>query len=79
MTVDTLTIYEQLKSSSLNDEAARGIAEVLRNVVENDLATKLDIEIIRKEIETAKADIIKWVAGMLVAQAAVFAALVKLL
>ena len=41
-----------------------------------DLATKADVQFM---INDARADIIKWVAGMLVAQSAVIAALVKLL
>ena len=47
--------YEQLKSSNLSDEAAKGIANVIQNVVETDLATKTDIEFIRVEIEKTKA------------------------
>lgn len=38
-----------------------------------------DSESIRKEIAESKSEIIKWVAGMLVAQAAIVATLVKLL
>ncbi len=34
---------------------------------------------LKAEIEAAKPDIIKWLAGLLIAQAAVVAALVKLL
>jgi hypothetical protein len=33
----------------------------------------------KEDLERVKADIIKWVAGMLVAQAAIVSALVKLL
>jgi hypothetical protein len=33
---------------------------------------------LKAEIETAKADIIKWIAGLLLAQAALVATLVKL-
>ncbi len=74
--VDTLKIYERLKNAELNDKAAKEIAEVFSDVIEKELATKSDI----KELESRlKADIIKWVAGMLVAQAAIVATLVKLL
>ncbi|KJR40910.1 hypothetical protein MCHI_003203 [Candidatus Magnetoovum chiemensis] len=38
--------------------------------------TRADLEV---KIETIKSDMIKWVAGMLIAQAAIVAALVKLL
>lgn len=74
--IDTLRIYERLKAAELSDRAAKEIAEVIKNVVEDHLATRADVE---KIVEKAKVDIIKWVAGMLVAQAAIVAALVELL
>ena len=113
--IDTLSIYQRLKSANLKDEAAQEIADVFRDVIESNLATKTDIELIRADIAATKADveliradieyvktdiekvkvdiektieiavtktkveIIKWVAGMLVAQAAIVATLVKLL
>lgn len=81
--IDTLKIYERLKSADLPDKAAKEIAEVFRETIDEQLATKKDLAILKSELETAisktKADIIKWVAGMLVAQAAIVATLVKLL
>ena len=71
-TIDTLKIYERLKCANLDDSAAKEIAEVLNDVTKSHLVTKADLE-------KAKVEIIKWVAGMLVAQAAIVAALVKLL
>jgi len=122
MTIDTLQIYEQLRSSSLPDEAAKGIANVIKNVTESELASKRDIAEIRqdianihrdiadihkeianiykaieqlradmtqaiemakielrRDIANTKADLIKWMAGMLVTQAVVIAAIVKLI
>ena len=123
MTIDTLQIYEQLRSSSLPDEAAKGIANVIKNVTETDLANKRDVALIQKDIEqvrseltqkieqmrseltqkieqmrseltqkielgnmelrrdmeSMRAGLLKWMAGMLVTQAVVIAALVKLL
>ena len=38
--VDTLTIYEQLKSADLSEVAAKGIANVLKSIMESDLAKK---------------------------------------
>ena len=114
--VDTLNIYQRLKSANLNDEAAKEIAEVIKDVTESGLVTTIhfdktieitklefqkeiettkaelqkeietakaelqkEIEITRAEIYKSKADILKWVAGMLVAQTGIIAALVKLL
>jgi hypothetical protein len=59
---------------------AEALAEVLADALKtSDLATRTDVETLRREIAEAKADIIKWLAGLLIAQAAVVAALVKLL
>lgn len=71
-TIDTLKIYERLKCANLDDLAAKEIAEVINDVAKSHLVTKADLE-------KAKIEIIKWVAGMLVAQAAIVAALIKLL
>ncbi len=76
MSLDTLQIYERLKGAKLDDLAANEIAEVIKDVAEGHLVTKEDVE---KIITNAKVEIIKWVAGMLLAQAAIVAALVKLL
>jgi hypothetical protein len=81
--IDTLKIYERLKAADLPEKASKEIAEVFRETIEERLATKQDLKELEKQIELkiseAKVDLIKWVAGMLVAQAAVITALVKLL
>jgi hypothetical protein len=81
--IDTLKIYERLKAADLPEKASKEIAEVFRETIEERLATKQDLKELEKRIELkiseAKVDLIKWVAGLLVAQAAVIAALVKLL
>lgn len=74
--IDTLAIFERLKNANLNEDAARGIAEVLKDVTETNLVTKVDLEL---ELERTKADLVRWVAGLMVAQAAVIVALIKLL
>jgi hypothetical protein len=118
--IDTLNIYNRLKSAGLPEASAKEIAEVFRETIEENLATttdlkttesnltkyiesvraelKKDIESVRAELKTelkknvelvraelrkeiaeSKASTIRWVAGMLVAQAALIATLVKLL
>lgn len=81
--MDTLEIYERLKKAQLREQAAKEIAEVFKEVTERNFATKGDIENLRlgveKIVSQAKVEIIKWVAGRLVAQAAIVATLVKLL
>ena len=73
---------EQVRSELKKD------IEQLRTEVKKDIEQlrselKKDIELLRsdlqKEIAESKAGIIRWVAGMLVAQAVLIAALVKLL
>ena len=81
--IDTLNIYSRLKSTGLSEESAKGIAEIFQETIEEKLATKNDLELVKnelkKEIAESKFDTIRWVAGMLVAQAALIATLVKLL
>ena len=93
------------KSTGLSEESAKEIAGVFRQTVDENLASKIDLEQVKnelkkdieqlrselkkdiellrsdlqKEIAESKAGIIRWVAGMLVAQAVLIAALVKLL
>jgi len=74
--IDTLKIYERLKGANLEESAAKEIAEVIKDVAESHLVTKQYLDMRLAEL---KVDLIKWVAGMLVAQAAIIAALVKLL
>ncbi|MDQ7068928.1 MAG: hypothetical protein Q9M40_13715 [Sulfurimonas sp.] len=77
--IDTLSIYERLRSVDLDDKIAREISQILKDntiqVIEQqkeELATKYDLQLMKTEL-------IKWVAGMLIAQAAIVATLVKLL
>jgi phosphoribosyl-ATP pyrophosphohydrolase len=64
---------------AVGPEAAEVIAKIFEGqdeAMRKDLATKADLEL---KLAETKADLIKWVAGMLVAQSAIIAALVKLL
>jgi hypothetical protein len=64
---------------AVGTEAAEVIAKLFEAqdaAMRKDLATKADLEL---KLAETKADLIKWVAGMLVAQSAIIAALVKLL
>lgn len=83
LAINTLNIYSRLKSTGLSEESAKEIAEVFQETIDEKLATKNDLELVKnelkKEIAESKADTIRWVAGMLVAQAALIATLVKLL
>lgn len=72
ITFDTLAYAKKLKAAGVPEGQAEIQAEALREIVNTDLVTK-------KDLMEAKVEIIKWVAGMLVAQAAIVATLVKLL
>ena len=82
-TLDTLAQVESLEKTGLPREQAVAIVqsqhELFENAVVNTLATKSDVLALRLEMSDMKADIIKWVAGMLVVQAAAVPTLVKLL
>lgn len=64
---------------ALGEEAAGVVIKILESqdeAVRKDLATKADLEL---KLSQTKADLIKWVAGLLMAQAAVIVALLKIL
>lgn len=65
---DTLAYTKKLIAAGVPEKQAEALAEI----IDEQIATK-------KDLAELKADIIKWVAGMLIAQSAVIAALVKLL
>ena len=65
-------LRQKLKAAGVPDGQAEVQAEALKDIVNTELLTKRDLT-------EAKIEIIKWVVGMLVAQAAIVATLVKLL
>ena len=73
----------QLLRSELKKDIQELRSELKKDIQELRSELKKDIEMLRselqKEIAESKAGVIRWVAGMLVAQAALIAALVKLL
>jgi len=73
---DTLAYAKKLIAAGVPPKQAEVQAEALAEIVDERIATKQDL----KELEfRITSNIIKWVAGMLVAQAAIVATLVKLL
>jgi hypothetical protein len=84
VTFDTLRFVETLKAAGVSEAQAKAIAQAFRDAQgEVDLATKADLRELEHGLRAAlaelKADMIKWVAGLLLAQAALVATLVKLL
>ncbi len=87
LTFDTLAYVKKLRSAGVAEEQAEIHAEALAEILEERIATKQDLKELelrmKQELKlglaNTKAEIIKWVAGMLVAQAEIVATLVKLL
>jgi len=73
---DTLAYAKKLKEAGVPENQAEIHAEAIAGLIDEQLATKKDLQILEANIT---ARIIRWVAGMLVAQAAIVATLVKLL
>ena len=75
ITFDTLALVDKLKAAGFAPDQAeavvRVVAEAQTNVVTRDY---LDAR-----LSDNKVDLIKWIAGMMLAQAGIIAALVKLL
>jgi len=76
VTFDTLRFAKKLEAAGLPVPQAEAIADAFREATSEELVTR---DYLDARLETAKADIIKWFAGLLIAQAAVIATLVKLL
>lgn len=76
VTFDTLKFVKRLESAGVPMPQAEAMAEAFREATGEELVTK---DYLKAEIEAAKNDLVKWMAGMLIAQAALIAALVKLL
>ncbi|MGQ0595052.1 MAG: DUF1640 domain-containing protein [Gammaproteobacteria bacterium] len=83
ITFDTLKFVERLKAAGVPEGQAKAEAEALIDALSEStsltLATKQDIAELRMELRELKVDLTKWMAGALIAQAAVIATLVKLL
>jgi hypothetical protein len=80
MTTIVVEVYEALKKAGIDDETARSSARAVVGAEEKaQLATKADIEVIRREMAELKVDIIKWNVGAMAVLTAIFSAIVKLL
>jgi len=79
---DTPAFVERLQAAGVSPEQAKAEAEAeaIRDALRGSdlVATEHFDYRLKAEIETAKDDVIKWIAGLLLAQAALVATLVKL-
>ncbi|WP_245740659.1 CCDC90 family protein [Ectothiorhodospira marina] len=84
VTFDTHEFIKTLEKAGFDEKQAEAVALAFKNAQrEAEVATKEDIALVRSEVREMehrlKADLIKWMAGLLLAQAALVATLVKLL
>lgn len=79
VTFDTLQYAKKLKEAGISEKAAEIQAEALREVVENNLATKYDIWGLKKDIEMLKKDLIIKVGGMFAISISILGILVTVL
>jgi hypothetical protein len=81
--LDTHRFIKRLVVPGMPEQQAEILADEHARPLNERLATKLDLEKLRAELQRymteLKAGMLQWVAGMLVAQAAIIASPVKLL
>lgn len=76
---DTHAAVKKLQAAGFSESQAEAQADLLSAALKQsagDLATKQDLTIAIAEL---KADLLKWIIGLFIAQVGLFAALVKLL
>ncbi|AUB84785.1 hypothetical protein THSYN_15020 [Candidatus Thiodictyon syntrophicum] len=70
------SVAKKLEAAGLPTPQAEAIADAFREATSEEVVTR---DYLDARLEAAKGDLIKWVAGLLMAQAVLIAALVKLL
>lgn len=76
VTFDTLKFAKKLEASGIAQQQAEAIAEAFSEATSQELVTR---DYLDSRLEATKYDILKWMAGALIAQAGLVAALVKML
>jgi len=80
---DTLKFTKRLEAAGMSSEHAEAIAEAFGEATGSELVTKDflrgELQALRADFAASKYDLIKWMAGLLLAQAGLVTALVKLL
>lgn len=91
ITFDTHQFIRTLQDAGFEQTQAEAVANAFKAAsVQAEIATQADIDLVRRDIRESelrleakisdiKYDLVKWIAGMLLAQAGLVAALVKLL
>lgn len=76
---DTHRFVKRLIAGGFSEQQAEVLAKEQVQLLNSNLATKLDIEAIRADIETAKASVLQWMIGAMIAQGSLVVAFVGLL
>ena len=80
LTFDTFENVKRLRAVGFTEEQAAEQTKIISELLDEQLVTKQYLDMRLKELDASvTTNIIKWVAGMLVVQAGVVAALVKFL
>ena len=83
LTLDTHAFIERLRGAGMPDAQARAIIDGLREIDLGGLATKEDIVrlegLVNAKSESLKAELLKWLVPILLGQAGLIVALVRLL
>lgn len=81
-----LEIYEAFISAGVKEDKAKAAVESINKEIDKryrlhaeQLATRADIEIVKKDIAEAKTEIIKWAIGSIFVAVGLFATVVKLI
>lgn len=76
---DAHRFIKRLTQTGFTEQQAEALADEQVNLLDSNLATKVDLMSIKAEIEKVKSDLLKWMIGALIAQVGVIVALIKLL
>ncbi len=72
-------LYDALRKAGVDEQLSKEAARaVLPADAINDLATKIDLALLRTELAELKADLIRWNVGAIAVLTAIFAAIVRL-
>ncbi|MGE3804459.1 MAG: hypothetical protein AB7K24_07285 [Gemmataceae bacterium] len=77
LSIDTYDFVAGLKEAGIPEPQAVAIADNLKKVNLEHVATKEDVAELRIEIQRMKVELLKWVVPLLLAQIGVFAGVVK--
>ena len=81
-TFDTLGYFEKLKAAGVPEAQAKVQVEAMQDMVRSyddtlrkELVTKGDVQDVRRELQSVKFELLKWMFGIAVGQAAFIVAL----